>query len=411
MNMPGKYITRMKKINNIVLPRQSNLRRRSWQFILLFGIISMFGDITYEGGRSIASPYLAILGAGSAMVGLVSGLGEFIGYAFRLVSGYIAGKTKSYWTITFVGYGLLISIPLLAITNNWQLAALFVVLERLGKAVRSPAKDTMLSFATSNTGRGFGFAVHEFIDQIGGIIGPLLFSIVFFLHGTDRTGFTLLWIPAILTIIFLLIARIKVPKPELLEDDHTEKEELSALPQKLSPKFWRYMLFSFLSVLGFANFQLIAYHLKVNAVITDTQIPLFYAIAMGVDAVAALIIGKIYDKTGLKVLGLLPLITIPIAFAAFTHSFNWVLVSVVLWGVAMAIHETIMRAAIADIVTAKRRAFAYGIFYTAYGLAWFLGSTSIGYLYQISIPLILWFVACVQILALLSFLFLYKELK
>lgn len=170
----------------------NNIKKASWQFILLFGVISMFGDITYEGGRSIASPYLAILGASAAVVGLVSGLGEFVGYAFRLLSGYIAAKTKSYWTITFIGYGLLISIPLLAIANNWQLAAFFVVMERFGKAVRSPAKDTMLSFATSNTGRGFGFAVHEFIDQIGGIIGPLLFSAVFFLHGTYKQGFTLL---------------------------------------------------------------------------------------------------------------------------------------------------------------------------------------------------------------------------
>lgn len=389
----------------------NNIKKASWHFILLFGIISMFGDITYEGGRSIASPYLAILGASAAAVGLVSGLGEFVGYAFRLLSGYVAAKTKSYWTITFIGYGLLVSIPLLALANNWQLAAFFVVMERFGKAVRSPAKDTMLSFATSNTGRGFGFAVHEFIDQIGGIIGPLLFSAVFFLHGTYKQGFTLLWIPAILTLVFLFTARVKVPDPESLEEYHAEELNTPSPAKKLSAKFWWYMLFSFLSVLGFANFQLIAYHLKVNTIITDTQIPFFYAITMGVDAIAALLVGKVYDKSGLKVLILLPLLSVPIAFLTFTYSFNLVLTGIVLWGIVMAIHETIMRAAIADMVTRSNRAFAYGIFNTAYGLAWFLGSVAIGCLYEISIGSILWFISCIQVLSVLSFLFLNKQLK
>lgn len=210
---------------------------------------------------------------------------------------------------------------MLAIADNWQLAAFFVVLERFGKAVRSPAKDTMLSFATSNTSRGFGFAVHEFIDQIGGIIGPLLFSVVFFLNGTYKQGFTLLWIPAILTLLFLIFARIKVSNPEELEVHHEEEKMAAAQTGKFSSKFWLYMLFAFLSVLGFANFQLIAYHLKVNAVITDTQHPFFYAIAMGVDAVVALFVGKSYDKIGLKILIWLPLLTIPIPFLAFSYSF------------------------------------------------------------------------------------------
>lgn len=391
--------------------RENSLKRSSWQFILLFGIISMFGDITYEGGRSIAAPYLAVLGASAAMVGFVSGLGEFVGYAFRLISGYFAAKTKAYWLITFIGYGLLIAVPLLALANNWQLAAFFIVLERFGKAVRTPAKDTMLSFATKRVGTGFGFAIHEFIDQIGAVIGPLLFSAVFFMSGTYQQGFTLLWIPAILTLIFLFLTRLKVPRPEILEDQQSQEETKNESSKKLPARFWRYMLFAFLSILGFANFQIIAYHFKVNAVITDAQIPFFYAIAMGVDAVVALIVGKTYDKVGLKTLILLPLLTILIPFLAFTDSFGAALISIILWGSVMAIQETIMRAAIADIVSQDKRAFAYGIFNTAYGLAWFIGSISIGFLYDINVSYILVFVAVVQILSMVSFSFLYKTLK
>lgn len=387
------------------------LSKTSWQFIMLFGVVSMFGDITYEGGRSITAPYLALLGASAGIVGFVSGLGEFIGYAFRLLSGYVAAKTKSYWLITFIGYGLLISIPLLALTNNWQLAAFFVVLERFGKSVRSPAKDTMLSFATSNTGRGFGFAVHEFMDQLGAIVGPLTFSAIFLLHGSYKLGFRLMWIPAIFTIIFLTVARIKVPEPERLEEHYVDDNTEAHSPRKLPSIFWRYMVFAFLSVLGFANFQIIAYHLKTNHVLTDTQIPLFYAIAMGVDAIAALAIGKIYDKVGLKSLIVLPLLTAVIPFFSFSFSFSAVLFSLILWGIVMAVHETIMRAAIADIIAGKKRAFAYGIFNTAYGLGWLVGSTSIGYLYEQNVHAIFWFVIIVQCLAVSAFIFLFKKLS
>ena len=194
-------------------------------FIILLGIVSLFGDVTYEGARSVAGPYLATLGASASVVGLVAGIGEFVGYALRLASGHLADRTKAYWLLTFVGYGLLVSVPLLAFAGYWQLAALLIILERMGKAIRSPARDTMLSYATKEVGRGWGFAVHEALDQIGAIIGPVVFSLVFLFHGGYREGFTLLWIPALLTLVVLAIARIKVPSPEKLEASGKAREQ------------------------------------------------------------------------------------------------------------------------------------------------------------------------------------------
>src|SRR3989338_3816946 len=156
-------------------------RKAAFRFIILLGVVSLFGDITYEGARSVTGPYLAILGASAGIVGLISGLGEFIGYGLRLFSGYVADRTKSYWTATFIGYGLIFSIPILAFTNHWQTALIFIMLERMGKAIRSPARDAILSHATAQVGRGFGFGIHEAMDQIGAIIGPLIFSAVFIL--------------------------------------------------------------------------------------------------------------------------------------------------------------------------------------------------------------------------------------
>lgn len=388
------------------------IKQKSLQFIILFGVVSMFGDITYEGGRSITGPYLAILGASATMVGFIGGLGEFVGYVFRLVSGYFADKTKAYWPITFLGYGLLISMPLLALTNNWQVAALFIILERFGKAVRSPAKDTMLSHATKSVGRGFGFAIHEAIDQIGGILGPLIFTVVLMLKGNYKQGLSFLWISAILTMLFLLLAKMKVPHPENLEkDDASQIEKPILQSKKLPAKFWWYLIFSFLCIAGFAHFQIIAFHFKIKSVITDSQIPLFYAIAMGVDAIVALITGKIYDKIGLKTLLLIPVLTIPIPFLAFTLSFKAALLSIIFWGAVMGIQETIMRAAIADIIPVDRRAFAYGLFNTAYGASWFVGSVVMGFLYDANIHYISWFVVMMEILAIFLFMAIHKKLQ
>lgn len=367
----------------------------AFQFIILLGVISLFGDITYEAARSVTGPYLAILGASAGIVGLVVGLGEFFGYALRLASGYFADRTKAYWPITITGYGLILSIPLLAFAGRWEFAAFLIVFERIGKAIRTPARDAMLSHATKQVGRGWGFAIHEAIDQVGAIIGPLIFSVVFLFRGGYSEGFTVLWIPAILTLIILVVARNRVPSPEKLEIG--DGGELKTKGKgKLSSVFWVYTLSIFLSVMGFTSFQLISYHLKVQAIASDIQIPIFYAIAMGMDALIALIIGKVYDKIGLKSLITIPLLPLPIPFFAFSHSYSLALISVMLWGAVMGIHETTMRAAIADLTPLEHRGFAYGIFNTVYGASWFFGGTLMGLLYDLSINYLILFVVIME---------------
>jgi len=366
-------------------------------FIILLGIVSLFGDVTYEGARSVTGPYLATLGASASVVGLVAGIGEFVGYALRLASGYLVDRTKAYWLLTFIGYGLLLSIPLLAFAGYWQLAAVLIILERMGKAIRSPARDTMLSYATKEVGRGWGFAVHEALDQVGAVIGPIVFSLVLLSHAGYSKGFTLLWIPALLTLVVLAIARKKVPSPQKLEaPGETSKQNIQG---KLPRIFWLYTIFTLFSVAGFANFQLISYHLKVQAIIPDAQIPMLYAIAMGVDALAALIVGKTYDKIGLIALLAIPLLTLPIPFLAFSYSYSLVLMGIILWGVVMGIQETIMRAAIADLTSVERRGFAYGIFNTAYGAGWFLGGALMGLLYEISINYLILFAVVMELIS------------
>jgi MFS family permease len=372
-------------------------KRLAMQVIVLMGLVSLLGDVTYEGARSITGPYLAFLGASAAVVGFVAGAGEFFGYALRLLSGYVADRTERYWTMTLLGYGLIISIPLIAFAGNWELVAVLLISERVGKAIRSPSRDAILSHATKQVGRGWGFAIHEALDQVGAIIGPLLFSVVYVVSGGYREGFVLLWIPVILMMATLLVARTKVPSPEKLEHEDGRKSVGST--GRLPRVFWLYTAFIIVTVLGFSNFQLISFHLSVNSIVSDVDIPILYAIAMGVDGLVALVAGKAYDKTGIRILIVIPLLTIPIPILAFTSSFGLALAGVVLWGAVMGIHETVMRAAIADMAPMARRGIAYGIFNTAYGVSWFAGSAAMGLMYESSVTYIIVFVAIAELVS------------
>lgn len=386
----------------------SSQKTGALRFIVLMGVVSLFGDIVYEGARGVTGPYLALLGASASVVGLVGGLGEFIGYALRLFSGFMADRTKAYWLFTFIGYGLLVSIPLLSFAQSWQIAVLLILLERAGKAFRSPARDTILSYATKEVGRGFGFGLHEALDQIGAIVGPLIFSAILFAGGNYRLGFSVLWIPAMMVPIVLCIARNRLPHPEKLEIAHESGSKNNTL---FSKTFVLYSLFTFFAVAGFANFPLIAYHLKMKTIVGDAQIPALFALAMGVDALTALIIGKTYDRMGLKILIIVPLLSFFIPLLAFSDMLVGVIIGTILWGIVLGIHETIMRAAVADLTDINRRGSAYGIFNTLYGLSWLLGGTLMGMLYEQSVYTLMLLAALFEVVSIPLFLMLAKSLK
>jgi len=404
-------------------PVVTNQKRNALIIILLFGVVSLFGDIIYEGARSVYGPFTKTIAMDIALVGLITGIAEFLGYFIRLVSGYLSDKTKAHWIFTITGYGMLISIPLLAVSGIWQFVSVMIIIERLGKAVRSPAKDTILSQATKQIGTGWGFGLHEAMDQIGAILGPLIFTGVL-LAGNNQiktladyqNGFRLLWIPFVILMASVLFAFIKMPNPEKFE----AKSDTQNPPDKLSPVFRIYTLFSFLTTLGFMSFVILGYHFKETGIISDAQIPLFYAIAMGVDGIAALIIGKIYDrlktkhqneKAGLKALIVIPVLSLFIPILGFVNNIVFIISSVVLWGIVMGIHETIMKSSIADLTHFKKRGLGYGVFNTAYGLAMLFGSTLTGLLYKTNLALVIVLIVVVQIGALGVYVVLIKKVN
>ncbi len=363
-------------------PGAAPSRRNALRFILLLGFVSLFADMTYEGARAITGPYLGILGAGAAVVGIVSGAGEFLGYVLRLASGYVSDRTGRYWTIAIVGYAInLGAVPLLALAGRWEIAAALILVERAGRAVRAPARDAMLSHAGSHTGLGWGFGLHEALDQTGAVLGPLLVGAVLHLGGSPRAGFAVLAIPALLAMAVLLAARAIFPQPRDFERSPPAGEG-PGLPRR----FRLYLVVVACVAAGYADFPLIAYHFGRTAVVSAAWIPVLYAVAMASDALAALALGPLFDRIGIRTMMLATVASAMSAPLAFLGGADAAAVAMLLWGIGMGAQESVMRAAIAQLAPAARRGTAYGIFNAAYGVAWFAGSTLLGVLYDRSIP-------------------------
>ncbi len=372
-------------------------------FIILFGIVSLFSDMTHEGASSIRGAYLSLLGASAATIGFISGLGELIGYSMRYVFGKLTDKSKQYWPMTIAGYVLdIIAVPALALVgeHGWIAACVLLVIQRMGKAIKKPAKDTIMSFAASQEGVGKSFGIQEVLDQIGAFIGPVLLYLVmlFKTEGTTfeiySTCFAVLAIPGAITLILLIVTRCKFPNPE-----HFEPEPKEYIPFKMKKEFILYIAGISLFAFGFIDYSIIIMHVsrtyshlasglsETSALVSTGSLPLLYAGAMLVDAMAALFFGMMYDKNGVKALVWSTVISAP--FAVFVFAFDSVpmlLIGVALWGVGMGAQESILKAAVTSMVPKASRATGYGVFECSFGAFWFLGSWLMGVLYDVSIP-------------------------
>jgi MFS family permease len=376
------------------------LKSRSMQFVLLMGVVSLLADMTYEGGRSLAGPYLALLGASGTVVGVVAGFGEFVGYMLRLVFGYISDKTRQYWVIAFSGYVInLFAIPSLALTGRWQWAAALLVMERVGKGIRNPARDTMLSHATHTLGRGWGFGIHEAMDQTGAMLGPLVMAAMLYLNKEYHACFAALAIPALLALAALTACWAMFRHPEDLEA-HSPHLESKGLPRA----FWIYLIAIGLVAAGYADFPLIAYHFGKAGHLSPAWVPTLYALAMGIEAVGALGFGRLFDRWGVWTLVAATAVSAFFAPLVFRGGFGWAGGGMLLWGIGMGAQGSVMKAVVAELVSKERRGSAYGIYNAGYGLCWFAGSALMGWLYDRSIAGLIAFSMIAQIAALPIFL-------
>jgi MFS family permease len=380
---------------------KNTLAKTAFRFVLTIGIVNLLADFTYEGGRSIVGPFLGSLGASGAIIGFVAGLGEFIGYALRSISGYFADRTEKYWSVAWCGYIVnQLAIPALALAGNWPVASICVVSERTGRAIRKPAMDAMLSHAGESIGAGWVFGLNEALDQAGATLGPLLVASLLFFHRGYRIAFGIFLVPALLCLIALLTARLLYPHP------HHQEEQPSRLGPAtgLTKTFWIYLGAGALIAAGLADFSLIGFHFQKANVISPNLIPIFYAVAMASSALSSLLFGRLFDRFG-RVIVLLAFF-LSAAFAPFVFLGNalFALIGMTLWGIGMGAEGSLLRALLTAVVSPQRRSTAFGLFDTGYGIAWFLGSTAMGIFYDKSIPTLVIFSVLTQLAALPIFL-------
>jgi MFS family permease len=345
----------------------------------MLGMVSLFADMAYEGGGSVTGSYMELLGASALLTGLLS-VPDFLSYFSRLVGGWVASRSASsivYWGLVFIGYVANFSMPLLALAGRPELVILLVFVERIGKGLRGPVRDVILSEVTKGMGRGKGFGLHEVMDQTGAIIGPLCVGYALYVSNNNYSyAFSILTIPVILSLICLSIAAALYPKVEAAGGGSGGKSVLGRV-------FWIYAISSSLMMFGFMQWRsIISYYFRDVGIIPDYYIALLYTLAMGVDAIVALPMGLAYDRYGLKVISVAPVAALLIPAMILSNNIFTYVLAASLWGIFMGAYETIMRAAVADLVGAESRAYAYGVYSFLSGVSWMIGTVIMAYLLE-----------------------------
>jgi len=386
----------------------SAAKKLAFRFVLAIGIVSLFADMTYEGARGIIAPFLGSLGASATIVGFVAGFGELVGYGLRSVSGYFADRTHKYWAVIFLGYTInLLAVPALALAGNWPLAAMLIVAERTGRAIRRPAVEAMLSHAGSRVGRGFAFGFHEALDQTGATLGPLITALVLYLHGGYHKAFAALLVSALLSLATLVMARIFYPRPHELE----ARAPVVLKTKGFSKAYWLYAVAGMFIAAGFADFSLVAFHFQRAGVVSQSLVPVFYSAAMVTGAISALIFGRLLDRIGLPIVLLAFFLGALFAPCVFLGGFGFALAGMILWGLGMGAQDSLLKAVLSGVVPADKRSTAFGVFDTAFGIAWFAGSAAMGLLYGQSIPVLVIFSVVLQLAALPVFVLAQRAAK
>ena len=420
---------------------------RPWSMVVGLGLVSLTIDMVANGSASVSGAMLEQLGASAVLVGLVTGGAEAVALLLRLATGPWADRTGAYWSFTILGYALTaVSVPLLFFTPMLGAAGLAVasgllLIERTGKAIRSPAKTVLLADAAGAVGRGKGFGVHKTLDQIGAFAGPLIVAGVAAAAGTLWPAFLVLIIPGAVAMVLLFWLRAKVPDPSLYRGAEAEGEAsvtaeagnamgpgAPAAPDAADPRdapealttppgsaarqrqkdpsrevFQTFLMFSFfagLTTFGLLSFGVISFHLADAGLLSVSAVPLVYAVGMAAAAVSAILTGWAYDRWGEWVLLSVPVLTVFVPGLVFGPTVAMVVVGVFVWGAASGVQDSTIKALVADLVPGGKRGAAYGWFAVFQGVGALLGAVVAGALYG-NIPLLVVIVAVLQVAALI----------
>lgn len=360
--------------------RPAALADSAFRFVLTIGVVNLFADMTYEGGGSINGAFMGSLGASAAIISIVAGLGEFLGYSLRSVAGYVADRTKGHWVLTFLGYVInLLAVPAMALAGSWQVAAGLILAERIGRALRKPTVEAMLSYTTGRHGKGWVYAVNTALDETGATLGPVVVAAVLFLKGSYQNAYAMLLLSALLALATLTVARRRFPLPERFEHEEASSE------QGFRAAYWLFMIAAACFAAGLMSYELLSYHLTKTGILSRAWIPVLLAFATGSGVIANLILGRTFDRFGLPVVLVAVILSALFTPLAFVTEQRWLVVAAMpLLGIGYAVQDTLLKALVAGMLPKGRRDLAFGLFYTGYGCGWLVGSVAMGLLYDTS---------------------------
>ncbi|HLH56752.1 MAG TPA: MFS transporter [Verrucomicrobiae bacterium] len=355
--------------------------RSAFGFVLVMGVVNLFADMTYEGGGSINGTFLGQLGASAAAVSIIAGAGEFLGYSLRSVAGYIADRTGRYWWITFLGYFInLLAVPAMALAGSWQSAGALIFMERIGRAMRKPTVEAMLSYSTGKHGRGWVYGVNTALDETGATVGPLVVALALDLKADFRTAYGWLLGSSVLALGALAIARFMFPVPSKLQVGGPATSRAGGFKRP----YWLYMAAGTCFAAGLMSYELVSYHLASSGVLSQRTIPVFLAVATGIGVVASLVLGRMYDRVGIGAVVLGVVLSAAFSPLVFFGGLWVTLAGLMLLGVGYATQDTLLKVLIASVLPEGKRNLAFGLFYLGYGAGWLAGSVAAGLLYETS---------------------------
>jgi MFS family permease len=353
--------------------------------VIVLGWVSLFTDLASEMLYPLMPLFFTgTLGGSPALLGLVDGLAEGISSGLRWISGALSDRFRRRKPFVFWGYTIsAFSKPVMglaAFVMGWPMFLVGRCSDRLGKSIRTSARDALIADSTAAESRGFAFGLHRAMDTCGAILGPAVALLL--LRNYPRVPawiFFVAVIPGLVSALLVILFVRDMPH-------EPGKGELPSIWQSFPKAFWLLIVANALFSLGNSSDAFLI--LRSSEIgLTTAQVILAFMIYNVMYASAATPLGRLSDIIGRKPVVVCGWIVYAIVYMGFAtvslRAGPWVLMGV--YGLYQALTEGVTKAMVSDVVAAQQRAGAIGLFYTVSGFGQLIASLIAGMTWDIKL--------------------------
>ena len=357
-----------------------NKQRKSFINVILLSIVSFLNDLSSEMIMPILPMFLESLGATGMIVGLTGGLRDSIESILKVFCGYWSDKTGKRKIFVYSGYGVSVVFKLLlGLSRTWHAALAFASAERIGKGLRTAARDAIIAESITNNNRGKGFGIHRGLDTAGAILGSSVSFVLLWFAGMEIR--TIIIVAGVVGLFALIPIRF-VKEPSVEKHNKSLKISLAILPAPLK----LFILVSGIFALGNFSYMFFVMHAQQlftgkSSIAAPILLYILYNIFYSVFSVP---FGSISDRIGrppVIIFGFALFAAVSFGFA-FADSLWLFIILFALYGVVFAAVDGTQRALVSDLAAANLKATALGTFHTVTGLAALPASLIAGFLWQ-----------------------------